>query len=226
MERTEGAGTDVLSSPEGGRRVSADLVSLLKLLMHIESLEPADLRKFGPSIADLRKDERIAMRTFIRGLVLSPNEFVRAKAIDLISELGPHSDSRAIRLGMKDESWYVRCSAIEAAVICYPKTALRELPPMLADGHFVVRRIAALGLYDLEGAKIAPLIQEYLRRESHPNAKAGMLGVLIRCGDSFALEEIRTMLESNPSNVQELIVDILEEAMPKYLSARADLSQS
>lgn len=170
------------------------------------------------SMKSLSLAQRKLVYALLRSQVLSGDEIARGMAIDLMRMLRLKSieNYRTICIGMRDESWFVRDAAVEAYYVCFARFGEAKLIPFLKDRNSIVRRKASLGLYEILGNKAEGIVRDALKGERNLNARAGMLGVLVRCGDRSALEELKLIEKNGSVRLQELISKILDDALPLF----------
>jgi len=156
------------------------------------------------------ENEPIEVRLAIaRACVSDPDQNVRNSATECLADFGTSLDRFRIRQLLRDPSWVVRSTAVEAIEVVFGKSGEGLLIAMLQDPHRIVRRDAGMGL-GFVGAKASiPHLKNRLRVEKQEQAKVGIYEGLFTLGERKFLKPLLGLGESEQRCIANLTWDVI-----------------
>jgi HEAT repeat protein len=136
------------------------------------------------------KKELAYFRVILRAATCDPAMPVRDLAVGLMMDFGKRGDQFCVIARCSDPEWMVRATAASTIGNAFPKYAKKHVIPMLRDVDPIVRRYAAVALWDAIGKECEEVIREELATDPVDLARIGLVGVLLRCGDLTFLPEM------------------------------------
>ncbi len=154
-------------------------------------------------------------RSEIRGLLriaLSDPDFsVRLLATERIGEHGSPSDAFALRDRLRDEEWVIRATAVSSIGLLLKRRAKGTILKAMRDPDPVVRRYAAVALFDTLGAEAVPIVERALAEETDDLARVGMDGVLANAGFEDAKARLVAFSQSKSPKLSSPAINTLRE---------------
>lgn len=150
-------------------------------------------------------------RVILRAATCDPAMPVRDLAVGLMMDFGKRGDQFCVIARCSDPEWMVRATAASTIGNAFPKNAKKHVIPMLRDVDPIVRRYAAVSLWDALGKECEQVIREELATEPVDLARVGLVGVLLRCGDLTCLPEMESYAASPHGSLSEPAKSCLEE---------------
>ena len=138
-------------------------------------------------------------RVVARALLSDPDESVRLAATEAIGICGRSSDLFALRERTNDPAWHIRASAFSSMATACGQSSIALIRRGLRDHNPIVRRYAAVALYDVAGASAVEELARMLNRESDLRARPGFLFAVASQGDDEGVRELG-ILSSHPDS--------------------------
>ncbi len=157
------------------------------------------------------KRARATARIIARALVTDANESVRLKATEALGEVGNRRDFHALQICSQDSRWEIRASAYSSMASAAGRVALTQIRTGLSDPNPIVRRYAAVALFDVSGCAAQNELKELSDRESNKAARVGILYGLSRCGDTVAAGELKALCSETDPHVSSAAAELLRE---------------
>ena len=163
---------------------------LLSLSPHSEDRE----RAIHDAIALYRSAKSPLGRTSLRAILrvgLTDRDFsVRLIATDEIGTYGRASDALGLKDRLRDPEWPIRAGAASALASLLKRRARPMLLSALEDPDPIVRRYAAVALFDALGDEAISIVRAFYDRETDDLARVGMDSVLASAGHEDARQRL------------------------------------
>ncbi len=156
------------------------------------------LKQAIEAFEDRKRSSKATLLLIARSLLFDPEPTTRSEAVDALYKYGSRGDYRAAIHATQDEEWQVRCTAYSLLAKLGKRSAKKRLMCGMKDCHPIVRRYAAVGLYDALGPDSIAYLEAALRSEKDVLARPGFLHGLAVFGFASAREELAE-LSSEPN---------------------------
>jgi HEAT repeat protein len=137
------------------------------------------------------RKNRFRMRLAARALLSDSWVCNRDDAVVALGSVGTRDDYHAVVERLEDKEWIVRASAYSTLASIGGRRAAPRFRKGFDDPHPVVRRYAAVALWDLLGKAACDELLEALSHEADDLARIGFLVGLAHCGNAGAIDELR-----------------------------------
>jgi HEAT repeat protein len=156
-------------------------------------------------------EELERIRTMMRRLAHDPGEMVRNTATEALAEIGTSEDLDLLISLTKDKKWIVRASAYSSLAALDLQESVPVVQAGIHDRHMLVRRYAAVALYDLIGCEALPGLISNRKLFRPLSARVALAYILAACGDERALEDLRILAANEDPHVGSPAKESLKE---------------
>jgi HEAT repeat protein len=138
----------------------------------------------------------------IRACAGDPEDLVPNQAFEALYQLGNRNDARRLRVGLSDEYWVARASAVDSLGRIGGRPALKHVARVMSeDPEEVVRGWAAASLGENGDEREIPLLVAQLQVEASQRARVGILSSLVRLGRPEHLLSLVKLVRKNDWHV-------------------------